>query len=130
LLHEVPVLRVRELVMTHRYERAFRHYLLATLPENDRRDYMAVAFSAAVVAVHNSTLRRWLLEDADSTRNGVDQNRSAQLTRELRALADIFRSPLSSSPASDVDRPAIVVTILDPGAGTEQILDAVRQALP
>jgi hypothetical protein len=75
-------------------------------------------------------LRRWLLEAADSIGNGVDQNRSAQLTRELRALADIFRSPLSSSPASDVDRPAIVVTILDPGAGTEQILDAVRQALP
>jgi hypothetical protein len=116
--------------MTHRYERAFRHYLLATLPENERRDYAAVAFSAAVVAVHNSALRRWLLEAADSPGNGVDQNRSAQLARELRGLADIFRSHLSSSRDSDVDRPVIVVTVLAPGAGREQILDAVRQALP
>lgn len=129
LLHRVQTLRDRELVTTHRYERAFRQYLLSALPEGERRDYGAVAFSGAVVAVHNWALRGWLREAAESPDDGLDQNLSGRLSRELRALTDTFRPAMFPSPVSAASRSAVVAVVMDPGAGTEQIIDAVRQAL-
>jgi AcrR family transcriptional regulator len=66
LLHQVQALRDRELVTTHRYERLFRRHLQSALPEPGR-EYRAVAFAAAVVAVHNRVLRHWL-QDAGHQR--------------------------------------------------------------
>jgi AcrR family transcriptional regulator len=133
LLRQVPALRDRELVTTHRYERAFRNYLITALPDSERRDYGASAFAAAVVAVHNRVLREWQREVAGDPDAGLDRRLTALLGRELGALVGIFRSALVPTAerrtTPEVGRPAVVVTVLDPGAGEAQILDAVRAAL-
>ncbi|GAA3320812.1 TetR/AcrR family transcriptional regulator [Arthrobacter ramosus] len=145
LLHQVPALRDRELVMTHRYQRAFRNHLLSVLPEGEGREVTAVAFAASVVAVHNSVLRQWLRSVAAGERvEGVErgerdareaeaQGFAARLGRELGALADTFARVSAGEPSSEPrqksSRPAVVVAVLDPAAGTEQILQAVRDAL-
>jgi AcrR family transcriptional regulator len=129
LLHQVPTLRDRELVTTHRYERSFRHHLQASLPEADGRDFGAVAYAAAVVAVHNKVLRQWLRDAGSSSDDRPDTTAPTQLARELRALVNIFRPSLLPAAVPDPGRPAVVVTVLDPGAATGQILDAVREAL-
>ncbi len=129
LLHQVQNLRDRELVTTHHYERSFRQHLLSTLPDSERRDYAAAAFAAAVVAVHNRVLRQWLREASGSPDDRLDQDLSNLLDRELRALVNIFRPALIPSQTPKAGRPAVIVTVVDPGAGTERILDAVRAAL-
>ncbi|GAA4053002.1 hypothetical protein GCM10023063_46670 [Arthrobacter methylotrophus] len=150
LLHQVPALRDRELVMTHRYQRAFRNHLLSALPVGESREVTAVAFAAAVVAVHNSILRQWLRaiaaggEQCEGVERGERDAREAEaqglavrLGRELGALADTFArvsaGEASSVPAgassAESGRPAVVVAVFDPAAGTEEILQAVRDAL-
>lgn len=120
LLQQVPALRDRELVTSYRYEAEFRSFLLTRLPESERRGYGSVAVSAAAVAVHNAFLRQWLRSP------GTDL--SAALGEELRQLMSIFR-PVLFGVRQPRPRPAVVVTVLDPDAGTETILDAVRAAL-
>ncbi|GAA5190830.1 hypothetical protein GCM10023346_08730 [Arthrobacter gyeryongensis] len=155
LLHQVPALRDRELVMTHRYQRAFRNHLLSALPEGEGREVAAVAFAASVVAVHNSVLRQWLravaagervegVEGVEGVERGEREAREAEahelaarLERELGALADTFArvsagpagSEAAGAPSAESGRPAVVVAVLDPAAGTEQILQALRDAL-
>lgn len=152
LLHQVPALRDRELVMTHRYQRAFRNHLLSALPEGEGREVTAVAFAASVVAVHNSVLRQWLrsvaagerVEGVERVERGEREAREAEahelatrLERELGALADTFArvsagpagSEVAGGPSAESSRPAVVVAVLDRAAGTEQILQAVRDAL-
>lgn len=58
VVREVPSLRDREIVTVFRYERLFDEYLRRSLPGLDPID--AVAFAAAVTAVHNHVLRRLL----------------------------------------------------------------------
>jgi AcrR family transcriptional regulator len=128
LLHQVQTLRDRELVTTHRYERAFRRHLQSTLPEAGP-EYGAAAFAAAVVAVHNRALRQWLQDAEEGSDGRLDQELSSRLGRELRSLVSIFRPSLFPSAVTEPSRPAVVVTVLEPGTGTEQILDAVRKAL-
>ena len=128
LLHQEQTLRDRELVTTHRYERSFRRYLQSALPEAGQ-EYGAVAFAAAVVAVHNRALRHWL-QDAEGGFNGrLDHEFTSGLGRELRSLVSIFRPSLLPSAVLEQPRPAVIVTVLDPGTGTDQIIDAVREAL-
>ncbi|MDQ0030022.1 TetR/AcrR family transcriptional regulator [Arthrobacter bambusae] len=150
LLHQVPALRDRELVMTHRYERAFRNHLLSALPGGQSREVTAVAFAASVVAVHNSVLRQWLRAIAAAeriegperierdAREAEAQELAARLRGELGALANAFAtvsaaaaasSEAAGAPRPEHNRPAVVVAVLDPAAGTEQILQAVRDAL-
>ncbi|MHC6222738.1 TetR/AcrR family transcriptional regulator [Arthrobacter sp. MMS24-S77] len=143
LLRRVPALRDRELVMTHRYQRAFRSHLQAALPEDENRELTAVAFSASVVAVHNGVLRQWLRAAVDrehtegKAREIEAQELTARLARDLGALADTFArvsageagSEAAGAPSAESGRPAVVVAVLDPTVGTEQILDAVRDAL-
>ena len=128
LLHEVQTLRERELVTTHRYERAFRRHLQSALPERSA-EYGSVAFAAAVVAVHNRALRHWLQEAEAGSDGRLDHEMMAGLGRELRSLVNIFRPSLIPSAVQERPRPAVLVTVLEPGAGTEQILEAVRDAL-
>ena len=54
LLRQVPQLRDRELITSHRYERVIRGYLGRALPESPGRATLATALSAAAVAVHNA----------------------------------------------------------------------------
>ena len=58
VVRQVPALREREIVTVFQYERLFDEYLRAELPGLDPID--AVAFAAAVTAVHNHVLRRLL----------------------------------------------------------------------
>jgi AcrR family transcriptional regulator len=138
LLRQVPALRDRELVMTHRYQRAFRNHLVSALPEGESREVTAVAFAASVVAVHNSVLRQWLRAiEGGGRHEGVARELAARIGRELGTLADTFARIPASVPSSEAGgrarpesgRPAVVVAVLDPAAGTEQILQAVRDAL-
>ncbi|MEV8148348.1 TetR/AcrR family transcriptional regulator [Arthrobacter sp. NPDC080073] len=146
LLHQVPALRDRELVMTHRYQRAFRNHLSSALPEGENRELTAVAFAASVVAVHNSVLREWLraLSAGEDVERDEREGREAEavglavrLGRELGTLADTFAkvsageagSQAAGAPTPESGRPAVVVAVLDPAASTDQILQAVRDAL-
>ncbi|BCW81170.1 TetR/AcrR family transcriptional regulator [Arthrobacter sp. NicSoilC5] len=135
LLQAVPALRDRELVTSHRYERAFLHYLNDKLPRNDRREYKAVAFAAAVVAVHNAFLREWLraAPGAGDTTAG-DRERATALAAELQALAETFRPALLGSPADAAapaqPSPTVVVTVFPGPADKDAIAQAVRDALP
>ena len=130
LMQAVPALRDRELVTSHRYERAFLQHLLDTLPDAEQREYKAVAFAAAVVAVHNAFLRRWLRTAAGAPESETAaRDRSTALADELQALMEIFRPALVASGPAQVS-PAVVVTVLAGGAGNDAILQAVRDALP
>jgi AcrR family transcriptional regulator len=117
LLHDVPALRDRELITVHRYERAFAQYLRASLPDDDQREYVSIAFSAAVVAVHNAVLREWLLDP--------DTALDARLDAQLRALTRSFSAPTTTD-----DRARIVVAIFEPNANRADVLESIRSALP
>jgi len=58
VVRQVPALREREIVTVFQYERLFDGYLRGALPGLDPLD--AVAYSAAVTAIHNHVLRRLL----------------------------------------------------------------------
>src|SRR5512141_1141470 len=108
LMQAVPALRDRELVTSYRYERAFLQHLLDKLPDAEHREYKAVSFAAAAVAVHNAFLRRWLRTASAGQETGTaDRDRSAALAHELRALSEIFRPALlgAGAPGRRRDRP-------------------------
>lgn len=123
LLVAVPALRDRELVSTHRFESAFRQGLAGVFADPAE----AVAYSAAVVAVHNFHLRRWLAEPSAAHRQ--------QLAADLRALGARYAEVLDPDhavPGAPEPRGsaagAVVVTVLD-SADEGQVLQAVRSAL-
>ena len=143
LLQKVPALRDRELVSTHRYEHAFRTFLGSALGgvEHDAGLRAAsTAFAAAVVAVHNDHLRRWLRSPAETIRPELEARLGelcalfgpwlagqgpGQEAGQAGASAVGARAAGRAAPA----RPPVGVTLLDSGAGTESILQAVRDAL-
>lgn len=126
LLQQVPALRDRELVTSHRYEGAFRLHLQGALPESERRDYGAVAVAAAVVAVHNAFLRQWLRSPEALPAAEL----RSRLIHELKALAETFRPALYASDADPDRRAAVIVTVYQAGADKQDILEAVSRALP
>ncbi|AEG45446.1 TetR/AcrR family transcriptional regulator [Isoptericola variabilis] len=152
LLQQVPALRDRELVTTHRYERAFTAYLRDTLPPDRNMTTMSIAFAAAVVAVHNAILRRWLrnphldlrpeLEEAFADlrrvataplpRSDSASDRLASPSAAPERLADPAR-PATGATASvrtaGTDGRRVVVAVLEPGAGPDDVARAVRDAL-
>ncbi|RKR30254.1 TetR/AcrR family transcriptional regulator [Arthrobacter oryzae] len=131
LMQTVPALRDRELVTSHRYERAFLLHLVDNLPDGEHREYKAVSFAAGVVAVHNAFLRRWLRSAQDVQEEAAaDRERVAALAGELHALSGIFRPALLDSAPAAHPSPAVVVTVLAAGADKDAILQAVREALP
>ena len=124
LLRQVPQLRERELITSHRYERLFRGWLRSALPEGPQRETVATALSAAAVAVHNAHLRAWLRAP------GTDP--TAELAARTEHLARTLLGGFgggAAGTAGTAARPAVVVTVLDPAAGTEEILASVRAAL-
>jgi AcrR family transcriptional regulator len=127
LLRQVPQLRDRELITSHRYERVFRGWLRRVLPESPHRETVATALPAAAVAVHNAHLRGWLRAP------GTDPSAelAAQTERLARTLLAGFDDAAARAGASGqaAARPAVVVTVLDPGADTETVVASVRDAL-
>jgi AcrR family transcriptional regulator len=117
LLHDVPALRDRELITSHRYERAFTQYLRTALPDTVDREYVSVAFSAAAVALHNAILRRWLFDP--------DTDLAAQLRSQLRSLTRAFAPQRAGREPSRV-----VVTVFESGTDPEDVVDSIRAALP
>jgi AcrR family transcriptional regulator len=116
LLHDVAALRDRELITVHRYERAFASHLRATLTADDQRDYVSIAFSAAVVAVHNAVLREWLFDPQAVL--------GPRLDAQLRALVRAFGPDRQTHPGSRV-----VVTVIEPGADADAVLESIRSVL-
>jgi AcrR family transcriptional regulator len=117
LLHDVPALRDRELITSHRYERAFTQYLRVALPDDPQREYVSVAFSAAAVALHNAVLRQWLFDPGTPLMKRLDE--------QLRALVLAFTP--SRQPHSDA---RVVVAVIEPGATSAAVLETIRAALP
>lgn len=132
LLQAVPALRDRELVTSHRYERAFLHFLNDKLPGDGRSEYKAVAFAAAVVAVHNAFLRQWLRASPEAGETtAADRDRAAALAGELQALMETFRPALPDAAPTAQPAATVVVTVLSgPAINKDAIAQAVRDALP
>ncbi len=159
LLQQVPALRDRELVTTHRYERAFTAYLRDTLPPDRSMTTMSIAFAASVVAVHNAILRRWLrnphldlrpeLEeafadlrrvatapvpgpsDATTGTSAPDRRAPERLVTE-RHVAEAYPDGGEASAVvrtAGTDGKRVVVAVLEPGAGPDDVARAVRDAL-
>ncbi|WP_029252812.1 TetR/AcrR family transcriptional regulator [Paraoerskovia marina] len=146
LLQQVPGLRDRELITTHRYERAFTRYLRATLPTERQTTTTTIAFSASVVAVHNAYLRAWLRDPDGDPRPGLEEG-FADLRRAARASS--ARAPLTETTAGSASGDAVaapahhaetadggasdrvVVTVLEVPAGrtADDVARAVREAL-
>jgi AcrR family transcriptional regulator len=116
LLHDVPALRDRELITSHRYERAFTQYLRTALPAGPDREYVSVAFSAAAVALHNAILRQWLFDP--------DTDLAPQLRTQLRALTRAFATNVEEKQI-----PRVVVTVFEPGADRDDVLETIRVSL-
>lgn len=116
LLRSTPLLRERELVITHRYERMFQRYLQAVAaPESPA--WGAIAVAAAIVAVHNAALRRWMKHD--------DAHAFTDLERELTELFSKF-APWFGGHSRGA---RIVVAAFDAGASPDDVLREVAAQL-
>ncbi|MGB4778630.1 TetR/AcrR family transcriptional regulator [Microbacterium sp.] len=92
VVRQVPALREREIVTVFQYERLFDEYLRSALPGLDPVD--AVAFAAAVTAVHNHVLRRLL--------RGTEDIPETMLTEAYDRLMHRFGvHPDGETPADD-----------------------------
>lgn len=125
LLQQVPALRDRELVTTHRYERAFTAYLRDTLPADRSASTASIAFAASVVAVHNAILRRWLRNPGLDLRPDLEE-----AFADLRRFAGAPHGPQDDQPLPGVrGGRRVVVTVLEPEATADDVERAVRAAL-
>ncbi|ROS78917.1 TetR/AcrR family transcriptional regulator [Cellulomonas sp. PhB143] len=138
LLQQVPSLRDRELVTTHRYERAFTRYLRESLPAQERAATTSVAFAASVVAVHNAILRRWLRDPALDLRPALEEafgdlRRGASRTVQGAAGSSGADSSAEADGAAGASRRVVVAVVDAPGgpgpADADAVARAVRDAL-
>lgn len=136
LVRQHAQLKERELVITHRYERVFARYLRAHL-DAQAPAWVAAAFAASLVALHNQTLRDWLREGGDDA--------PAVLGAQLRELASLYRDWLSPADAGSARSHAadasgvrashphagsrVVVAVYNTGSSPEEVLAAVAAQL-
>lgn len=135
LVRQHEQLKERELVITHRYQRVFARYLREQL-DADAPTWVAATFAAALVALHNQTLRNWLRDDvADAP---------AALGAQLREVAALYRDWLTPAAPSATVAPAarvpdagssagsgsrVVVAVYDTGSSADEVLAAVAAQL-
>ncbi|MFK3836993.1 TetR/AcrR family transcriptional regulator [Microbacterium sp. NPDC087868] len=125
LLSSVPSLRERELVSTHRYERAFYGFLnRRDLAKSATEKSLCLGVSAGLVAIHNDHLRCWL-KDAQCTDRTKLANDVRQFLNRFADLLDPGQAAAAPKPAA----PSVVVSVLDAGADEQAILQAVSRAL-
>ncbi len=124
LVRSVEPLRARELASTQPYQRAFGRFLRDRSGDGawtaaHGAPYAEVV-AAAVIAAHNSVLRRWLREQ------------SADPRQELReVVAEVFDRWSGPAPApGSADRPrGATVVVLESTLPADQVARAVRDAL-
>ncbi|EME14737.1 transcriptional regulator [Rhodococcus triatomae BKS 15-14] len=118
VMHEVPVLRDREIVTSNRYERLFVEYLRRALP--DAPDLAVVQFAAAVIATHNYLLRRMVRDGVDTTSN--------QLRNALAEIRPGAAPATTGADAADGEKD-VVVAVFSRGTAPDRVADVVRRHL-
>ena len=124
LLQEVPSLRDRELVSTHRFERAFNGYLTSRgLFAAPAEHALRLGISAGIVAIHNDHLRTWLRDHTATSREALAED----ARRFLNRFSDILL------PGSDATAPptghTVVVSVINGPVDQQLVLDEVARAL-
>ena len=128
LVRSVEPLRARELASTQPYQRAFGRFLRDRSGDDPQAAAQAPVpgavyaevVAAAVIAAHNSVLRRWL------------RGQSADPRQELRdVVAEVFDRWSGPAPApGSADRPrGATVVVLESTLPADQVARAVRDAL-
>ncbi|QDQ96782.1 TetR family transcriptional regulator [Tomitella fengzijianii] len=119
VVNAVEALREREIVTVHSYERLFTDHLGAVDPS--AAPSVIVPFAAAVTAGHNYLLREMLRGNPEAT------------LHRLRSELSLIRSRMRGEAAPADGRASagrrVVVVVAEPGAGDDEIADAVRSQL-
>lgn len=122
LLRSTPSLRERELVITHRYERLFADYL-ARVAIPGTPEWAPIALAAAVVAVHNAALRRWLRQGDSRVFGALER----ELTELMRRFAPWFGDETGENGGATSSR--VIVASFDAAASPDEVLRAIRAQL-
>lgn len=123
LLQTVPSLRERELVSTHRFERAFNAFLKARDPSGSEQDRAArLGISAGIVAIHNDHLRIWMRDHQATNREAL----AGDVRRFLERFADLLAP---GTERADSAGRTVVVSVIRGAANQQAILDEVARAL-
>lgn len=118
LLRSNSLLRDREIVISHRYERLFHRYLEG-LAHPHTPSWVPTALASALVAVHNATMRKWLLDP-----NSVSL---ATLERDLSELHERFSRWFSDE--RDESHTRVAVAVFDVNADPNDVMNAVTLQL-
>ena len=121
LLQHNPMLRDRELVSSHRYERAFATYLYSVVPGASERSWAITALSAGIVSVHNDMLRAWLKRAEIPAANVLDT--------QLGSLCSLFRPVLFPDQDKRAMSSRVVVAVFDGEIDPENILARIQSAI-
>lgn len=121
LLQRNPALRDRELVTSHRYERAFASFLHEVVPDASVRGWAITALAAGIVSVHNDMLRAWI--------RSTDVPAADMLDANLRNLCNLFRPVLFPDPDDAAVSSRVVVAVYDRDADPATVLASVRSSL-
>lgn len=119
LLRHNSSLRERELVITHRYEQVTAEYL-ERVAHPGTPAWVPIALAAALVAVHNAALRRWLRHSEASA--------IGDLAGEVRSLVARF-SPWYTGERSSSGNARVLVASFDSDASTEEVLQSIAEQL-
>lgn len=122
LLRSTPLLRERELVIAHRYERVFQRYL-ARVQAPTTPDWGSVAAAAAVVSVHNAALRRWMRGENDDALRALGH----ELTDLLGRFAPWFGGEAGADAASA--QPRVLVATFDAAASPAEVIEQIARQL-
>ncbi|WP_160141139.1 MULTISPECIES: TetR/AcrR family transcriptional regulator [Cryobacterium] len=121
LLQRNPTLRDRELVSSHRYERAFASYLREVVPGASERGWAITALAAGIVSVHNDMLRAWL-KRAEIPATEI-------LDTQLRSLCGLFSPVLFPDPNERAASSRVVVAVFDRDIGPGRVLARIQSAI-
>ena len=94
LTSTVPALRDREIVSVARYQRLFREFIADWMADaTESAALRAELMAAAVVAVHNHVLRRWL--------RGESHDPVTEVNQALRQVINLFATPVPQADDGD-----------------------------
>ena len=121
LVTSVEALRARELASIQPYQRAFGSYLRGVLPDGPHGHLYADVVAAAVIAAHNSVLRRWLREECDEPRS--------ELRDVLVEVFDRWATQVGPGGSSPARSSGSTVVVLDSALPPTDVARAVADAL-